>query len=388
MSRLFRTFTSKLKKTALHDFHLNELKGKMVPFAGYSMPVEYKERTGGILKEHLHVRNSAGLFDVSHMGQVKVYGKDRIEFINYLTVADLNQVEHSNAVLSLLMNEKGGIKDDTVITRFEDHISMVVNGACKEKDMQHMHLYQQEFRRQGKEVEVTCWEDHGLLAIQGPKAAEILQKVLKQEDLSKLKFMQGKYTQVQGLNNAEVLVTRCGYTGEDGFEVGVDYDKAVALADMLLQAGGENIMPCGLGARDSLRLEAGLCLYGHELEEDISPVEATLLWTIPKSKRSGGFLGADRVVEEIKNGVNRKRCGFVIEGGPSAREDTELLHEGEVVGKVTSGTFSPILKKPIGMAYVKTGLNKAGTKLSAKQRGKEHSAPVTKMPFVPTRYFK
>ncbi|CAG9315863.1 GCVT [Blepharisma stoltei] len=388
MATLRRFSTGALKKTALFDFHANDLQAKMVPFAGYEMPVEYKERSGGVLKEHMQCRQKAALFDVSHMGQLKIRGRDRVEFINYLTVADLNQVPANSAVLSLIMMSYGGIKDDTIITRFEDHIGMVINAGCKDKDLEYLNHFLQEFRNKGKDVTIEHLEDRALLALQGPMAAGILQPLVE-ADLATTKFMQARYTQLKPLNEP-VLVTRCGYTGEDGFEISIDPSKAVDLARILLSAGGENLLPCGLGARDSLRLEAGMCLYGHDLEENITPIEASLLWTIPKTKRTnGGWLGADTVMQQIRDGTQKKRVGFIVQDGPSAREGVVLYSGAEEVGKVSSGTFSPILKKGIGMAYVNSQHAKTGLEYEAKIRpNKSVQVKIEKMPFVPNNYYK
>ena len=248
---LNRFFTT-LKYTPLSGFNKDVLKARMVPFANYSMPVEYKELSGGGMAEHKHVRSQAGLFDVSHMGVLKITGPSRVSFLNKLVVADVGSLKPGQAVYSLLMNEKGGVVDDTIITGFSDHISLVVNAGCKDKDLAFMrnHL--------PNDVKIQYLEDYGLLALQGPAAAKVLQHLV-QEDLSKVKFMHAFYTKIQKINS-EVLVTRCGYTGEDGFEITVVPDKAVALAELLL--GYPEVKPIGLGARDSLRLEAGLCLYG------------------------------------------------------------------------------------------------------------------------------
>jgi aminomethyltransferase len=246
--RLFST----VKLTPLSLYNKETLKARMVPFAGYSMPVEYKEATGGGLLEHSHVRNQAGLFDVSHMGVLKITGNNRLAFLNRLVVADLYSLRPGQAVYSLIMNEKGGIVDDTIITAYSDHVSMVVNAGCKDKDIKHLKDYLT------TDVHIEYLEDYGLLALQGPKAAQVLQRLLE-DDLNKLKFMNGVYTSIKKINS-EVLVTRCGYTGEDGFEITIRPDKAIQLAELILQH--PEVKPIGLGARDSLRLEAGLCLYG------------------------------------------------------------------------------------------------------------------------------
>ena len=248
---LNRCFTS-TKYTPLTIFNRDVLKARMVPFANYLMPVEYKDRSGGGISEHKQVRTRAGLFDVSHMGVLKITGPSRVSFLNKLVVADVGSLKPGQAVYSLLMNEQGTVMDDTIITGFSDHISMVVNAGCKDKDLAFMRSHLP------NDVEIQYLEDYGLLALQGPAAAKVLQHLLK-EDLSKVKFMNGFYTKIQKINT-DVLVTRCGYTGEDGFEITVVPNKAVELAETLLAY--HEVKPIGLGARDSLRLEAGLCLYG------------------------------------------------------------------------------------------------------------------------------
>ena len=248
---LQRAFVS-LKQTPLCAFNKDVLKARMVPFAGYSMPVEYKEVSGGGMAEHKHVRGHAGLFDVSHMGVLKITGSDRLNFLSNLVVADLYALKPGQAVYSLIMNEKGGIMDDTIITNFPDHVSMVVNAGCKDKDIEFMNKYLT------KDVNIQYLEDYGLLALQGPTAAKVMQELIS-EDLEKVKFMNGFYTKIKDIDT-DVLVTRCGYTGEDGFEITIIPEKAVELAELLLK--NTEVKPIGLGARDSLRLEAGLCLYG------------------------------------------------------------------------------------------------------------------------------
>lgn len=374
----FRAF-SVLKKTPLSDFHASALKARMVGFAGYSMPVEYKEKSGGGMAEHKQVRSSAGLFDVSHMGVVKIRGDQRLSALSKLVVADLTTLKPGQAIYSLLMNDKGGIIDDTIITSFPDHISMVVNAGCKDKDLAYLRA------QLGSSVNLEYLEDWGLLALQGPSAAAVLQRFLN-EDLTQVKFMHAFYTRISRID-ADVLVTRCGYTGEDGFEITVRPEKTVQLAELLLNES--EVKPIGLGARDSLRLEAGLCLYGHDLNEEITPIEAGLIWTIPKHRReTGGFAGDQVVINQIKQGVKKVRVGFTMKEGSSAREGAVLVKGSEEIGTVCSGGFSPILKHPIGMAYINSEYNKIGTEHDAVFRGRNVKVELAKMPFVPTRYFK
>eukprot|EP00744_Colponema_vietnamica_P000838 GILI01001454.1.p1 GENE.GILI01001454.1~~GILI01001454.1.p1 ORF type:complete len:404 (-),score=158.08 GILI01001454.1:137-1318(-) len=375
----FFSSSAQPKRTALYNLHL-ELNGKMVEFGGYELPVQYPE---GVLKSHLHTRQEASLFDVSHMGQLRIHGKDRVAFLERLVVADVEAMPVGETKLSLLTNERGGIIDDTVITKQDNHIYMVVNAGCKDKDIAHINRHAAEFKASGKDVSIEIMAEHSLIALQGPKAAAVLQRLTPVE-LSKLGFMHGVYTKV---DNIDCIVTRCGYTGEDGFEVSVPNSRAIDLAKRMLAE--REVLAAGLGARDSLRLEAGLCLYGHDISEEVTPIEATLAWTIGKRrKEQGGFLGSDVVLKQIKDGVSKKRVGFFVEGAP-AREHTEILSEsGEKVGVVTSGTFAPCLKKPVAMGYVSTPLSKVGTKLQFVVRGKNQKGEVTKMPFVPTSYYK
>lgn len=361
----------------------------MVPFAGYEMPVEYKEKTGGVLKEHMQCRNSAAFFDVSHMGQLRFTGTDRVDFLNSLVVADLHALKSHSAVLSLMTNVRGGIIDDTIITKFSDHIFMVVNAGCKDKDLVHIREQLSLFTSKGKSVTLQELTDRSLLAIQGPKAAATVQKVIKDLDLNQVKFMTAQYARVNMLST-DVLVSRCGYTGEDGFELSVLSTHAEKLADLLMAASEGTLMPVGLGARDSLRLEAGLCLYGHDLNEDISPIEASLAWTVAASKKqAGGFLGDQLTLQHLAKGPPKRRVGFALASGPSAREGTRILNSaGQPIGAVTSGTFSPVLKHGVGMGYVETAYAKIGTEIKLEVRGKQLAAQVAKMPFVPTRYFK
>jgi aminomethyltransferase len=260
---------------------------------------------------------------------------------------------------------------------------VVFNASNKAKDLAHFRTHLT------PGVEVVELTQSSLLAVQGPRAAEVLHKLLRQVDLTKLKFMQGLHTYVPALNQAPVTLTRCGYTGEDGFEISVSDSSAVALADLLITASEGVLKPAGLGARDSLRLEAGLCLYGNDIDESISPIEAGLAWTIGKVKKvQGGFLGDTEVLRQIKEGVSKKRVGFEVLEGASARGGVAITKDGVDVGKVTSGTFSPVLRKGVGMAYIASSSSKLGTKLTVTQRGKAQLIQVVKMPFVPAHYYK
>lgn len=364
----------------------------MVPFAGYELPVLYKGESGGVMKEHLHCRSEgkASLFDVSHMGQIRWHGADRVAFLEKIVVGDIGGLAPGTGCLSLVTNEKGGILDDTVITNAGDYVYMVVNGATKFGDMKH---FEEQMSVFGGDVTMEYLEDSmQLLAIQGPGAAEAVAKILPAGfDLVNMAFMTGTETTLDGIEGCRI--TRCGYTGEDGFEIAMPEASAVSIASKLLE--DPNVLPTGLGARDSLRLEAGLCLYGNDLDETTTPIEGALGWTMggPGSRRrvEGGFLGAEHILtaEGKFKKVSRKRVGIAGMKAP-ARDHTEIYDAtGEKkIGEVTSGTFSPCLKAPIAMGYVETGSSKAGTEVMVKIRGKMQKAAVSKMPFVESRYYR
>mmetsp|Transcript_29770 Transcript_29770/g.49798 ORF Transcript_29770/g.49798 Transcript_29770/m.49798 type:complete len:410 (-) Transcript_29770:196-1425(-) len=386
--RRFLSTDAELMKTSLYDMHLG-MGGKMVPFAGYSLPVQYDGM--GVLKEHVHTRaeNCASVFDVGHMGQILWRGKDAVKFVEKMVVGDIAGLKEGEAKLSLVMNEEGTIMDDTVITNAGDYLYMVVNGACKFKDMAHFEKYMQ---GSGLDVHMEYLEDQQLLALQGKGAAEVAAKIAPALDLSKMNFMTGTITEVAGI--PDVRITRCGYTGEDGFEISVPANKAVLLAETLLSF--ESVKPAGLGARDSLRLEAGLCLYGNDLDESTNPVEGALTWTIggPKSRRrlEQGFLGADKFLDPATGKLkpqSRKRVGIAGMKAP-ARGHTEIFSAdgGEKIGEVTSGGFGPTFGAPVAMGYVATAHAKDGTDVQLSVRGKMLPAKITKTPFVTTSYFK
>lgn len=370
-----------LKTTVLHDKHV-EVGGKMVPFAGYSMPVQYPD---GIKDSHLFCRSSAGLFDVSHMGQVRLHGKDRVAFLEKLVVADVGSIPEMNAKLSLITMPNGGIMDDSIITNLGDTLGMVVNAGCKDKDLAHIREHLADANAKGMDVALEIIEDHELIALQGPKAMAVLGSLVPDVDLVKMNFMTAQMMMVSGI---PCHVTRCGYTGEDGFELSVPADKTVELFEIL--TAREEVRPVGLGARDSLRLEAGLCLYGNDIDSTTSPVEAGLTWTISKNRReTGGFLGDEVILKHIRDGVSRKRMGFAFTGkGAPARGGEDITNEaGEVVGKVTSGGFSPSLGMAIGMGYAQVPHNKSGTALKVKVRTRTYDIEVKKMPLVPSNYY-
>lgn len=358
----------------------------MVPFAGYSMPVQYQ---AGVLQSHLHTREQgkASLFDVSHMGQLRITGHDRLRFLESVVVGDLEALDSGEAKLSLITNDQGGIIDDCVISRYDDHLYVVVNAGNHDIDLAHMHQLLKAF--QG-DAAIEQMPDHALVALQGPGARDVIESLCPTVNLNELGFMHGMYTSLKLPNNdqIDVILTRCGYTGEDGFEISVPSKNVETFARALIK--DDRVLEAGLGARDSLRLEAGLCLHGHDITDQITPIEATLAWTIGKRRRElGGFPGHSRIMDQLTNKTaEKKRVGFVVDGA-AAREGAELLDaDDQVVGRVTSGTFSPCLKKAIGMAYVTKTSAKVGTQLYVKTRNKARQAVITKMPFVPAQYYK
>ncbi len=366
-----------LKATPLKDLHL-ELGARMVPFAGYEMPVQYPE---GIMTEHLQTRGHAGLFDVSHMGQVVISGPGVAQALEALVPVELESLPINRQTYALFTNAEGGILDDLMITRWaEDRFFLVVNAACKEQDLAHLTANLSGF-------DIDYLDGQGLLALQGPAAAEVMAEIAPA--VCELVFMNGCHVTIDG---ADCFITRSGYTGEDGFEISVPAESAEALARKLLSF--EQVKPIGLGARDSLRLEAGLCLYGHDLDITTTPIQASLLWSISKSRRpdgdkAGGFPGAEVIFREMAEGASRKRVGLQIDGRAPVREGAELVNEaGEQIGVVTSGGFGPTLEAPLAMGYVQAQYASVGTALSALVRGKPRPVTVVKMPFVPQRYYR
>lgn len=363
-------------KTVLYDWHVAQ-GAKMVPFAGYLMPVQYGE---GIVKEHLWTRSQASLFDVSHMGQVLVRGADVAASLERLLPADLHVLAVGQQRYALLTNEQGTIDDDLMISRREDDFYVVVNAACKEADFAKLTAGLDD-------CEVQWWADRALLALQGPKAVEVLAAL--NPAVADLSFMRAAEFELLG---ASCWVSRSGYTGEDGFELSVPNDIALALADKLL--AHEAVKPAGLGARDSLRLEAGLCLYGNDIGTTTTPIEAGLTWAIqkvrrPDGEREGGYPGAAVIAKQIAEGVTRKRVGLGIEGRMPVRAHTELLNaDGEVIGEVTSGGFGASINAPIAMGYVAPQYAELGTKLSASVRGRLLPVEVVSMPFIQKGYKK
>ena len=347
--------------------------GRMVPFAGYQMPVQYE----GIIAEHLWTRASAGLFDVSHMGQLLFAGPDAEKGLETLLPADLASLEDGRLRYSLLLNVDGGIIDDLMVTRRGGHFYMVVNGATKHGDIDYL------ADKLPRGVVLDHMKEQALLALQGPKAVEALSRLVP--GVEALSFMTGAAFEIGG---AKAWISRSGYTGEDGFEISILARDAAVVADML--ADQPEVRPIGLGARDSLRLEAGLPLYGHDLDRETTPIEAGLAFAVSKQRRAGGgFAGWHRIVQELADGPVRKRAGLAIDGRQPVREGAMVVDdEGSEVGKVTSGGFSPSLEAPIAMAYVPLASAAAGTKISLAARGKIFTGTVTAMPFVPHRYHR
>lgn len=368
---------SELKKTALFDLH-ESLGAKMVPFAGYTMPVQYPL---GIKKEHLHTREKAGLFDVSHMGQVILRGQRAARALERLVPVDIVDLGEMRQRYALFTNESGGVMDDLMVTHRGDDLFLVVNAACKEQDIAHLktHLADQ--------CKIEVLTDSALIALQGPKAAAVFASLAPES--ADMVFMTAKNLTINGI---ECFVTRSGYTGEDGFEISVANDRAVELTQLLLQH--DDVEMIGLGARDSLRLEAGLCLYGNDLGHDISPVESNLLWALSKVRRAegarpGGYIGAEVIMPQIQHGVARKRVGIKALGRMPVRDGAELVDEMDtVVGSVSSGGFGPAFGGPVAMGFVPSEMAQEGVKLHALVRGKKVPVEVVKLPFVKQNYFR
>ena len=363
--------TDQLSKTPLDSLH-RELGAKMVPFAGYDMPVQYP---AGILKEHLHTRESASLFDVSHMGQAFLMGDDAIEAFETLVPGDYQVMPEGKTRYTVLLNDQGGILDDLMATRIAGGLYLVVNAACKDQDFLHI-----EKGTAGK-AELQILTDRALLALQGPKAGDVLARLAP--DTADMKFMNFREVNIQGI---ACFVTRSGYTGEDGFEISVPSDKAEDFAKLLLSQ--TEVEPAGLGSRDSLRLEAGLCLYGHDITTETTPIEADLKWVVNKRRREeGGFPGADIILGQLADGTERLRVGILPEGRAPAREGTEVQDaNGNTIGEITSGGFGPSVGGPVAMGYVKTECAQPDTPVNLIVRGKPMAAKVVKMPFTDKSY--
>lgn len=368
--------TEPLLQTPLHPLHLR-LGARMAPFAGYDMPIQYK---AGIVAEHLHTRSKAGLFDVSHMGQAFLDGEDAAAKLETLVPADIQGLAPGQTRYTQLLDADGNILDDLMVTRRAasdgqtDRLLLVVNAACKAQDFALIAHGLPDCR-------LTVLADRALLALQGPAAVDVLAK--RWSAVPAMTFMTFAFMQ-----DADVFLTRSGYTGEDGFEISVPSGDALQFAEDLL--ADPDVMPIGLGARDSLRLEAGLCLYGHDIDTTTDPIAAGLAWSIGKRRREqGGFPGADRVRLALAHGPDRRRVGLLLEGRAVAREGADIhAVDGPLIGKVTSGGHSPSLNRPIAMGYVHPDHAKPDMPLHVMVRGKPIAAHVTKMPFVPHRYHR
>jgi aminomethyltransferase len=365
-----------LKRTPLHGLHV-ELGAKMVPFAGYDMPVQYP---AGILKEHLHTRAAAGLFDVSHMGQGWLIGADADAALEALVPGELKELQPGRIRYTLLLDDSGCILDDLMVTRpvdRTDRLFTIVNAACKDQDFAVIAA-----KLAGK-VRVERLEDRGLVALQGPQAAAVMARLAP--EAAAMGFMTARPLAVAGF---ACFVSRSGYTGEDGYEISVPAADATALARKLLAE--PEVKPIGLGARDSLRLEAGLCLYGHDIDTTTSPIEANLAWTIGKRRRAeGGFPGAARILAELKSGPKRRRVGIQPDGKAPAREHTTITDAaGTAIGEITSGGFGPSVNGPVAMGYVVASAAAPGTAISLIVRDQPRPAKVATLPFFPHRYHK
>jgi aminomethyltransferase len=368
-----------LQKTPLHALHL-ELGARMVPFAGYDMPVQYPL---GVMKEHRHTRTQAGLFDVSHMGQIRLTGADAAKALETLVPVDIIDLPVGMQRYALFTNEQGGILDDLMVANLgNETLLLVVNAACKDQDLAHVQ------KHLGNRCRIEpLFEERALLALQGPAAVTVLARLAPQ--VAQMTFMQFASVTLLGI---ACYVSRSGYTGEDGFEISVPSADAEHLARTLLAE--PEVEPIGLGARDSLRLEAGLCLYGHDMDSDTSPIEANLLWAISKTRRAegsraGGFPGAEAIFAQHREGVMRKRVGLLPQARTPVREGAQIIDaQGVEVGRVCSGGFGPTLDSPVAMGFVETTAAVIDNELHAIVRGKPVPLKVAKMPFVPQRYYR
>ncbi|UCH75500.1 MAG: glycine cleavage system aminomethyltransferase GcvT [Rhodospirillales bacterium] len=377
MSRTTRTNeTDRLARTPLHDLHV-EGGARLVPFAGYEMPVQF----AGILEEHRHVRAAAGLFDVSHMGQLRLRGEGAAAALETLVPMDIVDLPAGRQRYALFTNPKGGIRDDLMVTHAGDHLFLVVNAACKAQDLA---LLRESL---GDRCEIEEADDRALMALQGPAAAGVLAAAAPQTGA--MPFMSGARLDLFGI---DCFVTRSGYTGEDGFEISVPAGDAQALARRLL--AHDEVRPIGLGARDTLRLEAGLCLYGSDIDETTTPIEAGLSWAIQKVRRRGGarefgYPGARVIDAEMRDGPARRRVGLRPEGRAPVRADANLTDgDGRPIGRVTSGGFGPTAEGPVAMGYVAADHASVGTRLNAMVRGKALPVTVAPLPFVEHRYYR
>ena len=362
-----------LKQTPLDALH-RESGGKMVPFAGYDMPVQFE---AGIIAEHLHTREKASVFDVSHMGQALLKGDNTGAALETLVPGDIQGLNEGQTRYTLLTNEQGGILDDLMVTNQGDHLYLVVNAACKEGDFAHIQ------DRIGDVADLEILDDRALIAIQGPAAAAVLSRL--QPSVETMPFMSADAIDIGGI---ACFVTRSGYTGEDGYEISVPAADAETLARLLLDEA--EVKPAGLGARDTLRLEAGLCLYGNDIDGHTTPIEAGLSWAVNKRRRiERGFPGDDIILSQLKDGAPRKRVGIKPDGKAPARAHTVIEDlGGNTIGEVTGGGYGPSVGGPIAMGYVEAAFTDPDTSVNLMVRGKALAAKVTKLPFVQQRYYK
>ena len=362
-----------IKKTSLNKLHQDK-KAKFVEFAGYEMPIQY---SSGIIEEHKFTRSNSGIFDVSHMGQLFIYGDDNLtNDLEEIFPLDLQNLKLNSSKYSFLMNEKAGVYDDLIITKLEEGFLIILNAACKDNDFKILSSLLKD------KYKMVLDDQRSLIAIQGPKSVDILNQILKTvEDLN---FMSGNWFTYK---NQKSYVTRSGYTGEDGFEVSISNELAEVFTKELLENGAKLI---GLGARDTLRLEAGLCLYGHELSTETTPIEANLKWAISKERlNNGGFIGSQNIISQINDGAKKIRVGIKPEGRLIAREKTKIYDENEqMIGEVTSGTFGPSVNGPIAMGFIDKNFSKKETKIFLEVRGKKYPANVCGLPFYKKSYVK
>ena len=361
------------QKTALYDYH-KSLGAKFVPFAGYEMPVQYPS---GIIEEHKLTRSNAGLFDVSHMGQLLIEGNEDLAIeLEKIIPTDLKTIKLNQSKYSFLTNEDGGIYDDLIVTKVKKGFSIILNAACKNNDFKIIKT------ALGNKFMITLHKNLSLIALQGPKSSEILEKNIN--GVLSLKFMNGnKFT----YKDEDIYITRSGYTGEDGFEISIPNNLVEDFAKKLITQG---VKPIGLGARDTLRLEAGLCLYGHDINESTTPIEANLKWAISKRRRKeGGFVGYSKIRSDMNGRLTRLRVGVKPEGKIIAREGVKIFSkDDQEIGSITSGTFGPSVNSPIAMGYVKYDFSKPGTKIILEIRGKKYGAKISELPFYKKSYVR
>ena len=362
-----------IKKTSLHKLH-NDHQAKFVEFAGYEMPIQYQK---GIIEEHKFTRSNSGIFDVSHMGQLFIYGDDDLtNDLEKIFPLDLKNLKQNSSKYTFLMNDTAGIYDDLIITKLDDGYLIILNAACKDNDFKIL------TKILNNKYKMILDEQRSLIAIQGPKSAEILNPVIN--GVNELSFMTGNWFNYK---DQKTYITRSGYTGEDGFEISISNEVIEDLTKKLMENGAELI---GLGARDTLRLEAGLCLYGHELDINKTPIEANLKWAISKERiLEGGFMGSDVIINQIKDGTKQIRVGIKPEGRLIGREKTKIYDEAnKLIGEITSGTFGPSLNGPVAIGYVQKEYSKKDTKVLLEIRGKKYPANISGLPFYKKSYVK